>query len=81
MENFWKYIWQGLNTVGIILAFIFMSIVSDLNNQAYEKSNELEKEVEILEKQIEIQNEQIQFLKEQITLTTNKKSNITKIDK
>ena len=81
MEDFWKYMWQGLNTVGVILAFVFMNIVLDLNNQAYEKSNELEKEVEILEKHIEIQNEQIQFLKEQITLTTNKKSNITKIDK
>ena len=64
MENFWTYMWQGLNTVGVILAFVFMNIVLDLNNQAYEKSNELEKQVQILEKHVEFQNEQIQYLKE-----------------
>jgi len=64
MENFWKYLWQGLNTVGIILAFTFMNIVYDSNNSAEIKAKELEKQVQFLEKQVEFQNEQIQYLKE-----------------
>lgn len=44
-----KYIWNGINTALVFMIFMYAYITKDLNVNAYNKCNDLEKKVELQE--------------------------------